>query len=347
MPVTVIEELASELPDFENSGMSLIEMSHRAGAYDKVHNETIELLRRLCKVPEDFSILLLQGGATLQFAMLPMNLLQPGGSAGYVVSGTWGKKALSDASLVGDAYEAWSGADQNFSAMPDPSQIEVRDDTTYLHVTSNETIGGIRLPSFFPTTARQVADMSSDYLTREIPWDQFDVVYGGAQKNLGPAGLTVVFIRNSVVEAIPKTLPAYLRYSDHAAANSLANTPPVFSIWATGKVLRWIEDNGGVEGMQQRAASRSALIYDAIDSSDGFYRSPVNKEHRSHTNLVFRLAAEDLESEFLTEAEKRNLMNLKGHRSVGGIRASIYNALPTESVEALLDFMADFAKNRG
>lgn len=351
LPMSVIEELAAELPDFERSGMSLIEMSHRDPVYDRVHHETLDLLRRLYAVPEDFSILLLQGGATLQFAMVPMNLLATdeagaGRRAGYVVSGSWGKKALEDAAAVG-GYPAWDGAEEHYAKMPTATELAIDDGSRYVHVTSNETIGGIRLPEFYDLDVRQVGDMSSDYLTRTIPWDRFDLVYGGAQKNLGPAGLTVVFVRNSVLDEVPDSIPSYLRYQTHATTDSLANTPPVFAIWATGKVLRWIEANGGVDGMQTRAAQRSAMVYDTIDGSGGFYRSPVDVACRSHTNVVFRLGSDDLEDRFLTEAEQERLMNLKGHRSVGGVRASIYNALPTESVETLVDFMERFAADNG
>ena len=352
LPVSVIQELADELPNFGDTGMSLIEMSHRDPVYDEIHHETMDLLRELCNVPEDFSILLLQGGATLQFAMVAMNLLatddptvRPRG--GYVVSGSWGKKAYADASLVGDTYTAWSGADTEFSTMPSAADIQLEDGTRFLHVTSNETIGGIRLPEFLDLDVRQVADMSSDYLTRPIPWEKFDLVYGGAQKNLGPAGLAVAFVRNSVLAEMPTSIPAYLRYQTHADSDSLANTPPVFPIWAPGKVLRWIKANGGIEGMQTRAAERSSILYSAIDGSDGFYRSPVDVAARSHTNVVFRIANADLEGKFLAEAETEHLMNLKGHRSVGGIRASVYNALPTESVQALEDFMRRFAAANG
>jgi phosphoserine aminotransferase len=192
-----------------------------------------------------------------------------------------------------------------------------------------------------------VADMSSDYLSRPIDWDHFDLVYGGAQKNLGPAGLAVVFIRSSLLERPAEHLPSYLRYDLHAAANSLANTPPVFSIWAMGKVLAWMEEQGGVAAMETRAAERSALIYDVIDASDGFYRNPVEPRYRSHTNIVFRLPSADLETEFLRRAEDERLLNLKGHRSVGGMRASIYNGLPTDSVKALVGLMTEFAATRG
>ncbi len=351
LPVSVIQELAAELPDFERSGMSLIEMSHRDPVYDRVHHETLDLLRRLYAVPEDFSILLLQGGATLQFAMVPMNLLATdeagaGRRAGYVVSGSWGKKALDDAAAFG-GYPAWDGAEEHYARMPTATELVIDDGSRYVHVTSNETIGGIRLPEFYHLDVRQVGDMSSDYLTRTIPWDRFDLVYGGAQKNLGPAGLTVVFVRDSVLDEVPGSIPSYLRYQTHATTDSLANTPPVFAIWATGKVLRWIEANGGVGGMQTRAAQRSAMVYDTIDGSGGFYRSPVDVACRSHTNVVFRLGSNDLEDRFLTEAEQAHLMNLKGHRSVGGVRASIYNALPTESVDTLVDFMERFAADNG
>lgn len=348
LPESVIEALAAELPNFDGTGMSLIEMSHRDPAYDRVHQDALDRLRRLCAVPEEFSILLLQGGATLQFAMVPLNLLgAEGARAGYVLSGSWANKALADATKVGGAYTSWSGADEGFIRMPTADELTIEDGTRYVHVTSNETIGGTRIPDFYELDVAQVADMSSDYLTRPIPWDRFDVVYGGAQKNLGPAGLTVVFVRNTVLEQLPDDIPSYLSYATHAGADSLANTPPVFAIWATGKVLAWIEENGGVEAMQSRAATRSALVYDAVDGSDGFYRSPVDAASRSHTNVVFRLGSEELEKAFLTEAAKHDLVSLKGHRSVGGVRASLYNALPDESVTALVDFMGQFMASNG
>lgn len=347
LPVSVLEELAEELPDFEGSGMSLIEMSHRAHAYDAVHHETLGLLRELSEAPDDFSIQLIQGGATLQFAMVPMNLLGGGQRAGYVVGGSWGKKALADGGKVGDAYTAWSGAEDGFIRMPTEDELTLKPDTRYLHITSNETIGGIRLPEFYRPDVPMVADMSSDYLGRPIPWDRFDVVYGGVQKNLGPAGMAVVFVRTSLLDSIPDSVPTYLSYRTHHEGDSLANTPPMFTIWATSKVLHWIKANGGVPAMEKRAEQRSSKVYRAIDQAGGFYHSPVDPASRSHTNIVFRLADEDLESMFLSEAEANQFENLKGHRSVGGIRASIYNGLPDGSVDALVDFMADFARRRG
>lgn len=342
LPVSVLEQLSDQIVDYQGSGMSLLEMSHRSPEYDAVHHHTMDLLRQVCSVPEDFDILLLQGGASLQFAMVPMNLMV-GGTAGYVVSGSWGKGAHKDASIVGDAYVAWDGSDENFTRMPSADEIELRDGAKYIHTTSNETIGGIRMPELFGLDIPQVIDMSSDYLTREIPWDHYDLVYGGAQKNLGPAGLAVVFVRRSVLENAEGTRPKYLDFATHAANDSLANTPPMFPIWTTGLMLEWIQANGGIPGMQALAADRSAMVYGAIDASDGFYRSPVAAGDRSHTNMVWRIDGEGLEAEFLAGAEERRLLNLKGHRSVGGIRASIYNGLPTESVEALVSYMNEFA----
>jgi phosphoserine aminotransferase len=226
--------------------------------------------------------------------------------------------------------------------MPTPDEVTVQPGSRYLHVTSNETIEGVRMTDFGGYGARLVADMSSDYLSRPIDWDLFDLVYGGAQKNLGPAGLAVVFVRSSIVAQGPERLPAYLRYDTHASSKSLANTPSVFAIWAMSKVLRWMADNGGVEAMETRAAERSAMVYDLIDGSDGYYRNPVEPRYRSHMNVVFRLPNEDLETQFLAEAKREHLLNLAGHRSVGGVRASIYNGLPTASVETLTSFMERF-----
>lgn len=349
LPTSVLDELAAELPNYGNSGMSLIEMSHRSPEYDAVHHETMNLARQVFEVPEEFSVLLLQGGATLQFAMVPMNLLAPGSGAraGYVVSGSWAKKALGDARHSGAAYAAWSGEESGYTTLPALDHLDLEDGTSFVHVTSNETIGGIRFNEFADPGVPLVADMSSDYMSRPIPWDRFDLVYGGAQKNLGPAGLAVVFIRNSVLERLPRDMPDYLSYHYHADGDSLANTPPVFSIWATGKTLAWMAANGGVAEMERRAAKRSSMIYDLIDASDGYYTNPVDHAFRSHMNIVFRLPTPELEAAFLAQADEAGLKNLKGHRSVGGIRASVYNALPTESVQALVDFMGAFAQANG
>jgi len=352
LPTSVLAELADEMVEYGDSGMSVIEMSHRSAEYEAIHFDTIERLRRLYAVPDEFDVLLLQGGATLLFAMIPMNLAPAGADGGgppvgYALSGSWAKKAFGDAAKVSNAYAAWTEEGPAFTRMPGPADVTLRDGTAYLHITSNETIEGTRMPAFDGFGARLVADMSSDYLTRPVDWSLFDLVYGGAQKNLGPAGLGVVFVRSELARTSPEGLPSYLRFDNHAKADSLFNTPPVFPVWATGKMLAWMEANGGLSGMEKRAAERSGMVYDAIDGSGGFYRNPVEPAYRSHTNVVFRLPSPELEADFLVLAEEQRLLNLKGHRSVGGIRASIYNGLPTESVEALVSFMRTFATSRG
>ncbi len=346
LPLGVLEEVRDELVDFESSGMSLLEMSHRSAIYDAVHQSTIDRLRRVAEVPDDFDVLFIQGGATLQFGMVPMNLLDPDRAGGYVVSGSWGKKAFADAQLVGDAYAAWDGKESAYTTMPDVAELTVRAGTRYVHVTTNETIGGIRLSALPDVDVPLVADMSSDYLTRPIEWPRFDLVYGGVQKNLGPSGMAVVFLRRGVSSTAASRLPAYLRYGWHAEGNSLANTPPMLPIWMMGKVLERIERTGGIRALQDRTAEKAVRIYQVIDESDGFFRSPVDPAVRSHTNIVFRLPTEDLEQAFLQEAERRHMIGLKGHRSVGGLRASLYAALEMGSVDALAAMMRDFANRR-
>jgi phosphoserine aminotransferase len=347
LPLEVLVEVQEELVDYRGSGMSVIEMSHRSPEYEAIHEDALVRFRSAFLVPDDFSILFLQGGATLQFAIVPMNLLGENDRAGYVRSGTWGKGALKDAAAVGDAYAAWDGEPLSFVRMPRDDELEIRAGSRYLHVTSNETIEGIRMPSFPEVDLPLVADMSSDYVSRPIPWERFDLVYGGVQKNLGPAGLAVVIVRSALLEETRQDLPSYLRLSAHAEKDSLLNTPAMFSIWVMGKVLAWIQGQGGVEAMAERAARRSGAVYDAIDASEGFYRSPVEVAHRSHMNVVFRTPSDDLDAAFLKGAEQEGLVNLKGHRSVGGIRASIYHAMTDDGVEALLGFMRSFRDANG
>lgn len=344
LPQVVLEEVCDEFPEYRDSGMTVIEMSHRSADYETIHQEAKDLARRISGAPEDFDILFLQGGATLQFSMVPMNFLAAGRQAGYVVSGSWGKKALADGRIFG-GYAAWDGADSGYTTMPDPGDVEVRPGSRYLHVTSNETIGGIRMVELPDTDVPLVNDMSSDYLARPIEWERHDLVYGGVQKNLAPAGMALVFVRHSAVSDRPD-VGTYLRYSTHVEGDSLANTPPMFQIYVMGKVLRHLEERGGVEGLEKRSEEKSRLVYDAIEASGGFYRSPVDPAVRSHTNVVWRLPSEELEKQFVAEATARALVGLKGHRSVGGIRASLYAATEMPSVEALVEFMHDFAAKR-
>lgn len=342
LPLSVLEEARDEFVDYHDEGMSLIEMSHRAKAYDDVHQEAMSLALEIYGAPEEFGVVFIQGGATLQFAMIPMNLLGNGQRAGYLNSGTWGKGAIADAKPHGDIYVAWDGADSNFTRMPQSDEINIEDGTRYLHVTSNETIGGIRMVDWPDVGVPLVGDMSSDYMSRPIPWERFDLVYGGAQKNLGPAGMAIVFIRKSILENSNRNLARYLRYDVHLDKDSLFNTPPVFTIYMVGKVLKWMQDKGGLAVIEKEAAEKSAMLYNIIDSSDGYYTSPVDTACRSQMNVVFRLPNEELEKKFLSESNQQGLVNLKGHRSVGGCRASIYNALPAASVNILADFMTTF-----
>ena len=342
LPLETLEEAQQEFVDYHGAGMSLIEMSHRGKHFDDVANEAMALSMEVFEVPDDFSVLFLQGGAILQFSMIPMNLLNPGTKAAYVNSGTWAKGAITDAKEYGEVYTAWDGESCGYTRMPSSSELAMQDNTRYLHITTNETIGGIRFPEWPEVDVPLVGDMSSEYMARPLPWEKFDLVYGGAQKNLGPAGMAVVFVRKSILEGCNKNMGRYLRYDIHESKGSMFNTPPVFPIYMFGKVLKWMKKEGGLSAMQSRAAEKAGLLYDAIDNSNGYYNCPVDAACRSHMNVVFRLPSEELEQKFLTEAAIADLMNLKGHRSVGGCRASIYNAMPKESVLALTSFMAEF-----
>jgi phosphoserine aminotransferase len=346
LPEAVLEEAQAEFVEIAGSGMSLMEMSHRGPIYDEIHEAALSRSMSVFGVPDDFEVLFIQGGATLQFSMVPMNLL--GDMAGaYIDSGSWASKALADAKIYGDAYAAWDGTDLTPQRMPNQGEIELRPNTRYLHVSSNETIGGLRMVEWPEVDVPLIGDMSSDYMSRPIPWEKFDLVYGGVQKNLGPAGMAVVFIRKSVLEHTNRNLGIYLRYDIHADKRSLYNTPPVFTIWMTGKMLKWIEDQGGLPEMERRTEARAAEIYKAIDESNDFYTNPILPRDRSLTNVVFNLATPELEAEFISEAAEHDMVNLKGHRSVGGVRASLYNAMPLASVEALTSFMSDFASTKG
>jgi phosphoserine aminotransferase len=343
----VLEEMRDEFLDYQGAGLALIEMSHRAPEYDAVHQETRRLALEVFGAPEEFDVLFIQGGAILQFAMVAMNLLRPGQRAGYVNTWAWAKGAIADARHYGDIYTAWDGAGDGYARTPDDAEIEVRDGTRYLHVTSNETIGGIRFPEFPVVDVPLVADMSSELMARPIPWDRFDLVYGGVQKNLGPAGMAMVFIRKSAATPANESIARYLRYDVHLDKESLFNTPPMFTIAMVGKVLKWMKAKGGLDVIEREAAEKAAILYGQIDKSGGFYTCPVDPASRSHMNVVFRLPSEALESRFLAEAKSVDLLNLKGHRSVGGCRASVYNAMPRAGVEALADFMRRFRAEHG
>ncbi len=344
LPLEVLEEAQAEFTNYNDSGMSIIEHSHRGKDYDAVHKEASKLAKEVFGAPEEFEVLFVQGGATLQFSMIPMNLLKDGEKAAYISCGQWSNKAIDDAAMYGDAYKAWDGKDSGYTRMPENNEIEIQDNTRYLHITTNETIGGIRTIEWPEVNVPLVADMSSDFMSRPIPWDKFDIIYGGVQKNLGPAGMAVVFIRKSILKDTNKNIGRYLRYDIHADKESMYNTPPVFPIYIMGKVMKWMKGLGGLKAIEQRAEEKAAVIYQAIDSSNGYYNCPVSKKHRSLMNIVFRLPSEELEAKFIKEATAAGFIGLKGHRSVGGCRASCYNALPTEAVIALKAFMEEFMK---
>ena len=347
LPLEVLEETQGEFLDFADNGMSIIEDSHRGPSYEKIHQNALSSFRRLTNLPDDFAVLFLQGGATLQFAQSAMNLLTEDEIAGYVNTGVWGQKSLEDASKVANVYEAWTGQESDFTKTPETGEISIQHDTKWLHITSNETIGGIRFEQFPDVDIPMVADTSSDFLSRSIDWGKFDLVYGGAQKNLGPAGLAIVIVRRESLGKHGRNLPTYLDYQFHDKNDSLGNTPPMFPIYVMGKVLDWMEENGGLTEFERRAEIRSSLIYEVIDNSDGWYSSPVATGSRSMMNIIFHLPDETLENKFIEEATALDLINLKGHRSVGGVRTSLYNAMPIESAEILSNFMKDFLESNG
>lgn len=347
LPEEVLREAQAELVDYKGSGMSILEMSHRGKEYEAVHNEAIANLKRLMGLGEDYSILFQTGGASAQFALVPMNLLRPGTTADYINAGSWGSKAIKEAKLIGAVNVAANTGKDQPSRMPAQSELKLTPGAAYLHVTTNETIEGTQLQYVPETNAPLVADMSSDFLSRPLPFSKFGLIYAGAQKNIGPAGVTVVAIRKDLAARAPDTLPVIFRYQTHVENNSLYNTPPCFAIYIVALVTRWIDAQGGLAAIAQRNREKAALLYAAIDGSSGYYRGTAAVADRSDMNVTFRLPSEALEEQFVKEASALGLKGLKGHRSVGGIRASIYNAFPRAGVEALVAFMRDFQKKNG
>jgi phosphoserine aminotransferase len=348
LPVETLQEAAAKLVDFENTGMSLIEMSHRGKIYDRIHCETVAMTRELLAVPEDFHVLFLQGGATLQFGMIPTAFLGRGQTADYVLTGSWAKKAHEDGLAVGNTSVPWDGKSDHYGRIPLESELRCTPGAAYVHICSNETIGGIQWP-YFPDTgdAPLIADMSSEILSRPIPWNRLSMVYAGTQKNLAPAGMALVVMSDQLLQQARKDVPAYLRYDLHAKENSLYNTPPSFVVWMTCLTLRWIQSIGGMPEIERRREAKAGLLYNMIDTSGGYYRNPVDRDSRSPMNVVWRLPSEDLEKKFIEQAQAEGMSGLKGHRSVGGCRASIYNAMPLEGVVALADFMKQFMATNG
>lgn len=352
LPLEVLEEAQRELVDFQGTGMSLLESSHRAKAYDAVHNEAVANLRELLGVGDDYAVLFLQGGASTQFSMVPMNLLLPGTSADYVNSGAWANKAVKEAQKVGTVNVVANTAKDIPTRIPALSGIKFTPGAAYVHLTSNETIAGAQWKVFPKTEAPLVADMSSDILSRPFNATDFGLIYAGAQKNLGPSGVTLVVIRKDLAEKAPAGLPTMLDYRTHIENNSLYNTPPTFGIYLLALVTRWIKKTGK-ENLFRQNVEKAAKLYAAIDGSGGFYKGTAEREFRSDMNVTFRIfpdgapASEEMEKKFVAEATAAGFAGLKGHRSVGGLRASIYNAFPPAGVADLVAFMAEFQRKNG
>ncbi|HMJ52195.1 MAG TPA: 3-phosphoserine/phosphohydroxythreonine transaminase [Polyangiaceae bacterium] len=346
LPLAALERARDELIDFRGSGMSIIEHSHRGKEYEAVHDEAEALVRELLSVSDQYHVLFLQGGASQQFAMVPMNFLPQGKSADYILTGGWSEKALDEAKIVGQTRVASTTAEGGkYTRIPAASEIELDPKAAYVHLTSNNTLFGTQWFDF-PQTGKVplVADMSSDFLWRKFDVSRFGLVYAGAQKNAGPSGIVIVIVRKDWVEEGRKDIPKIFRYKTHADNRSLYNTPPTFSVYLVRNVLSWIKDQGGLSAIEKTNREKGRVLYGAIDAAPDFYRAPVEKESRSLMNVVFRLPSEALEEQFVSEAKKAKMVGIKGHRSVGGIRVSTYNAVSLEAVQAMVSFMSNFEK---
>jgi len=347
LPVPVLEEAQRDMLSLPGVGMSVMEISHRSKTFDEIINRTEASLRDLLKIGSNYHILFLQGGASLQFSMVPMNFLPADGSADYVITGSWGKKALKEAKKVGAVNVAATMADGGFTRVPSRDEMSLNPHAAYVHITSNETIEGVqwkREPNVGDVPL--VVDSSSDILSRELDVDKYALIYAGAQKNMGPSGVTLVIIRDDLLQRIPENLATMLDYGIHVQNKSLYNTPNTWGIYIMDLVCKWLQDQGGLAGMEKLNDEKAQLLYDAIDATD-FYRGHADVDCRSTMNVTYRLPSEELEKKFASEATAQGLDGLKGHRSVGGIRASIYNAFPRAGVEALVSFMKDFERRNG
>jgi phosphoserine aminotransferase len=348
LPAAVLQQAQAELIDWHGSGMSVMEMSHRGKEYMAVHAQAEADLRELMGIPSNYKVLFLQGGAHLQFSMIPLNLLRDRSSADYLDTGAWSKKAIDEAKKFGAVNVVADNNDQGGTYIPAFDSWKRDTQAAYLHYTPNETIGGVEF-NWIPEVGDVplVADMSSNILSREIDVSRFGLIYAGAQKNIGPAGVTLVIVRDDLIGQPAPGTPTMLDYQVHAAADSMYNTPPTFAIYMAGLVFQWLKQQGGVAAMEQVNIAKAQLLYGAIDSSNGFYDCPVEKADRSRMNVPFKTADAATDAEFLKQAEVRGLLQLKGHKLAGGMRASIYNAMPLAGVQALVDFMGEFARNKG
>ncbi len=349
LPQAVLEQARDEMLDYAGTGMSVMEISHRSPQFEGLLNQAESDLRLLLSIPDNYRVLFLQGGASLQFAMLPMNLRPPGTSADYLLTGAWAKAAIKEAEKLGRTCAIGSTEKDHFNHIPDQNDLDLDPEAAYLHFTANETIQGIEWPTE-PIASPQVplvCDASSNIASKPIDVSKYGLIYAGAQKNLGPAGVTLVVIRGDLLDRVPPKLPVMLDYKLLVESQALHNTPPCWAIYIVGLVLKWLKANGGVEGIARCNEEKAALVYRAIDGSGGFYSGYAQPGSRSRMNVTFRLPSEDMEKKFVKQAETQNLIGLKGHRSVGGLRASMYNALPVEAARALAQFMTEFQRANG
>ena len=342
LPEEVLKEAADEMLDYQGTGMSVMEMSHRSAAYDKIIKDAEQDLRDLMEIPDNYKVLFLQGGASQQFAMIPMNLMK-NGVADYIVTGQWAKKAYNEACKYGKAVKSASSEDETFSYIPDCSDLPIDEDADYVYICENNTIYGTKYKTLPNTKGKTlVADVSSCFLSEPVDVSKYGVIYGGVQKNIGPAGVVIVIIREDLIpDEVDEKVPTMLQYKIHADAQSLYNTPPAYGIYICGKVFKWIKKMGGLKEMQKRNIEKAKVLYDFLDSSK-LFKGTVRKEDRSLMNVPFVTGDKDLDAKFVAEAKAAGFENLKGHRTVGGMRASIYNAMPKEGVEKLVEFMKKF-----
>lgn len=346
LPVSVLEQAQRDLLGLPGVGISVLEMSHRSAPFEAIIESAEANLRRLLNIPSNYRVLFLQGGSRLQFSMIPMNLAADGQrTPNYILTGSWGKNALQEAVKQGDVHVAWDGKSHNYNCLPDAEDIDYSDNAAYVHFTSNETIQGVQFNSEPETNGIPlVCDASSDFLCRPLPVERYGMIYACAQKNAGPAGVTVVIIREDLLARGPDNLPGYLNYRSHNDNQSMWNTPPTFAIYILDLVTRWLlDDIGGLDHMLEINRRKSQMLYQVIDDCEGFYDGHADRESRSLMNVTFRLPSDELQKAFLEQAAERKLCELKGHRSVGGIRASIYNAMPVEGVESLAEHMRQFS----
>ncbi len=342
IPQEVLEEAKTHLCDFHGSGISIMEASHRSSMYEDIHNEAISSIKELYEVPEDFEVLFLQGGASLQFAMVPLNLFK-GGVIEFADTGVWSSKAIDEAKILGYNYKiVASSQEDGYSSIP---KVEFSDKADYAYITSNNTIYGTQYREFPSTKAPLVVDASSDIFSYMVDWNKIDLLFAGAQKNAGPSGVTIVIIRKNLLDIKRDSVPTMLKYKVHAKANSLYNTPPTFGIYLLGLTMKWIKSQGGIKAVEAYNAKKANLLYKTIDESNGFYKGHAKKDFRSMMNVSFTVRDSSLEAALLEKAKKANMIGLKGHRSLGGLRASIYNAMRLEGVENLASLLKEFAKD--